>query len=255
MRKFLSAAALALIITGMTVPAASAQESGAKPPRLFEDHSRLSVTLKGPWRRMTRRVSNPETYPGELLYTDASGQQNSLKIGITTRGLTRRDIVCDFPPLKLWFDREQSKGTPFRGQGSLKMVTHCKKSKGYEQYYVKEYLSYRIYNLITPYSFRVRPMMVTYLDSERDSKAFERFGFLIEDVDDMAARNGQKELEIPKISRHRLDPAETSNYMLFQYLVGNLDWSATTGPDPMECCHNSKLMIPTFFCISLLNYY
>ena len=239
MRKLLVATLLTLIIAA---PVASAQDTGAKPPRLFEDDSRMTVTLKGPWRRITRRVSNPETYPGELIYTDASGQQHSIKIGITTRGLTRRDVVCDFPPLKLWFDKEQRKGTPFRGQGSLKMVTHCKKNKGYEQYYIKEYLSYRIYNLITPYSFRVRPMMVTYLDSERDSKAFERFGFLLEDVDDMAERNGQIELEIPKISHRKLDPDETSNYMLFHYLIGNLDWSATSGRDPVECCHNSKLI-------------
>lgn len=202
----------------------------------------MTVTLKGPWRRITRRVSNPETYPGELIYADASGQQHSLIIGITTRGLTRRDKVCDFPPLKIWFDKDQRKGTPFRGQGSLKMVTHCKTSKAYEQYYIKEYLSYRIYNLVTPYSFRARPMMVTYLDTERDSKALERFGFLIEDVDEVAARNGLKELEIPKISHRKLDPDETSNYMLFQYLIGNLDWSVTGGRDPVECCHNSKLI-------------
>lgn len=230
------------IIAGMTAPSASAQESGAKPPRLFEDQSRMAVTLKGPWRRVTRRASQPETFPGELLYTDASGQQHGLKIGISKRGLTRRDKVCAFPPLKLWFDKDQRKGTPFRGQGSLKMVTHCKTSEGYQQYYIREYLIYRMYNLITPYSFRVRPMMVTYLDTERDSKPLERFGFLIEDIDDVAERNGLKELEIPKISPRKLDLDETGNFMLFQYLIGNLDWSATSGPDPVECCHNSKLI-------------
>ena len=202
----------------------------------------MTVTLKGPWRRITRRVAKPETYPGELIYSDASGQQHGIEIGITTRGLTRRDTVCDFPPLKLWFAKDQRRGTAFRGQASLKMVTHCKTSRSYEQYYIKEYLSYRIYNLITPYSFRARPMMVTYLDTERDSKGYERFGFLIEDVDDMAERNGVKELEIPRISHRKLDPDETSNYMLFQYLIGNLDWSATGGRDPEECCHNSKLI-------------
>ncbi len=127
---------------------------------------------------MAKRADSPEKYSGELTFSDSNGQEITLNIGITTRGLTRR-TVCDFPPVKLWFDKEQLKGTIFRGQGSLKMVTHCKATSGFQKYYVKEYLSYRIYNLITDYSFRVRPMMVTYIDSERDSRPFERFGFLI----------------------------------------------------------------------------
>ncbi|NND44097.1 MAG: hypothetical protein HKN58_02150 [Xanthomonadales bacterium] len=216
-------------------------QEGEKPPKLFESNERMTVTLKGPWRRIMRRASAPIEYDGELSYVDANGQRQNFAIRITTRGLTRRDRVCDFAPLKLWFDKDQLKGTEFRGQGSLKMVTHCKK-RGYEQYYVTEYLSYRIYNLITEYSFRVRPLMVTYVDSERDGKEQEHFGFLIEDIDDVADRHGLQELEIPQIRHTRLDPEETSNYMLFQYMIANLDWSATGGPDPVECCHNSKLI-------------
>jgi hypothetical protein len=241
MHKRLTIPGLLFCLLALYGPAAQPQDQ-PKPPKLFEDQSRLEVTLKGPWRQIMRRPDNPTRHEGQLLYTDANGQPQTLDIGITTRGLTRRDKVCDFPPLKLWFDKEKLKGTEFRGQKSLKMVTHCKSSRAYEQYYVKEYLSYRIYNLITPYSFRVRPMMVSYLDSERNSKPLERFGFLIEDVDDVAKRHDLVELEIPEIARTRLDPDETSNYMLFQYMIANLDWSATGGPDPVECCHNSKLI-------------
>lgn len=219
-----------------------AQEKAPKPVKLFNDHEMIHVTLKGPWRSIERRKTNPETHAGTLEYTDSNGKLQSLDIGLTTRGLTRLERVCDFPPLKVWFDKEQVKGTEFRGQGSLKMVTHCKSNIGYQQYFVKEYLSYRIYNLITPYSFRVRPLMISYLDTERDSKPVERFGFLIEDVDDVADRNGLKELEIPKVRHKKLDPVETANYSVFQYMISNLDWSATSGRDPVECCHNSKLM-------------
>jgi len=84
--------------------------------------------------------------------------------------------------------------------------------------------------------------MVTYLDSERDSKPLVRFGFLIEDIDDVAKRNGQVELEVPVISPRLLDPDETSNYTLFQFLISNLDWAATGGPDGQDCCHNGKLI-------------
>jgi len=233
---------LPLLLLGASLTLPAFAQEGGKPPKLFEAQDRMSVTLKGPWRRIMRRASDPTRYDGEFSYVDAQGQKQTFSIGITTRGLTRRDKVCDFPPLKLWFDKEQLKGTEFRGQGSLKMVTHCKKSRGYEQYYVKEFLAYRIYNLVTDYSFRVRPMMVTYFDSDRDSDGDTHFGFLIEDVDDLADRHDLQELEIPEIRHTRLDPDEISNYMLFQYMIANLDWSATGGPDPVECCHNSKLI-------------
>ncbi len=241
MQHFLKLTIASLLLVVMMIPVASVQDAPAKPTKLFKDDSRLNVTLKGPWRRMAKRADSPEKYSGELTYSDSNGQEITFNIGITTRGLTRR-TVCDFPPVKLWFDKEQLKGTIFRGQGSLKMVTHCKSSKGVEQYYIKEYLSYRIYNLITPYSFRVRSMTVTYIDSERNAKPIERFGFLIEDVDDVAKRNDLIELEIPRVSHKKLDLVETSNYSLFQYLISNLDWSATSGRDPLECCHNTKLI-------------
>ncbi|NNE04312.1 MAG: hypothetical protein HKN15_01125 [Xanthomonadales bacterium] len=231
-----------LMCIGLLFACTTHAEEAPKPPRLFEDDSRLEVTLTGPWRTIRRRSSTEQQFGGELAYIDANGQKQRFTIGVTTRGLTRRDRVCDFPPLKLWFNKDLTKGTEFRGQSSLKMVTHCKTSKAYTQYYVREFLAYRIYNLITPYSFRVREMMVTYIDSERDSKPQVYFGFLIEDVDDVAERNGLVELEIPEIRYTRLDPVETSNYALFQYLISNLDWSATGGPDPVECCHNSKLI-------------
>jgi hypothetical protein len=231
-----------LAVALFPAPVALAQEEQPKPVKLFKDHSSMKVTLKGPWRTLVRRKTSGKKHEGVLEYTDSNGDRHSLNVGLTTRGLTRLEKVCDFPPLKVWFDKEEVKGTAFRGQSSLKMVTHCKSSPAYQKYYGLEYLSYRIYNLITDYSFKVRPMMVTYLDTERDSKPLDRFAFLIEDVDDVAARHNLEELEIPRVRHTRLDSAETANYSLFQYLISNLDWSATSGRDPVECCHNTKLI-------------
>lgn len=234
-----------LLLLWLAIPAtgiAQQKEDSPKPPKLFKSNDVLDVTMKGPWRRIMRNVSSQEKYAGSLEYTDVSGNRVTLSIGITTRGLTRRVEICDFAPLKLWFEKDEVKGTAFRGQNSLKMVTHCQRNTRYDQLYIKEYLAYRIYNLVTPYSFLVRPLKVRYLDTERDDDPLERFGFLIEDVDDMAGRNDAKELEIPEVAKDRLDPTVTSDYMVFQYLIANLDWSALTGPDPVECCHNSKLI-------------
>jgi hypothetical protein len=238
----LASVLLVILPTGHGLAQDTPAEAQPKPPKLFESNEILSITLRGPWRRLESNKSSDETFPGSLEYTELSGEQRSMEIGITTRGLTRRDRVCDFPPLKLWFDKDQNKGTQFRGQGSLKMVTHCQTASRWEQYYVKEYLSYRIFNLVTPLSFRVRPLTVEYVETEGNAETITRFGFLIEDIDDVAERNGFEELEVPRITAGRLDPVAAANVALFQYLIGNLDWSIIGGHDPVECCHNSKLV-------------
>ena len=214
----------------------------AKPPKLFSENGEMTVTLSGPWRRIKRMVKKDALYPAKLTYEGSDGNSHTLDIQVSPRGISRRLYSCDFPPLKLHFDKEMTKGTEFRGDKSLKLVAYCATSGKYEQYNVKEYLAYRIYNLITEYSFRVRPMMITYQDSERKKDTLTRFGFLIEDLDKVADRNGLKKLELEKISHEHLDATEISKFALFQYLFGNLDWSAFDAHGDDDCCHNSRLI-------------
>ncbi len=231
------------LLTGLLLAASSsvaAQES--KPPKLFSSNSEMQVTLSGPWRKLQKNVKKDIVYPVKLTYTGTDGQQRTIDVTVTARGITRRLRVCDFPPLKIHFDKKLTKGTEFRGNKSLKLVTYCQTNTKYEQYYIKEFLVYRIYNEITDFSFRVRPMIIDYKDSERNAKPWTRFSFLIEDVDDVAKRHDMEKLNVAKVPLKELDSLQTSYMSLFQYMVGNLDWAATGGPDKDRCCHNSRLI-------------
>lgn len=225
-----------LLITPLSIAA-----KDSKPPKLFSDATEMEVTLSGPWRTIQKNVKKDVLYPVQLTYTGADGQQHTIDAKVAPRGLTRRMKVCKFPPLKIHFDKEKMKGTEFRGNKTLKLVTYCNTNNKYEQYYIKEFLAYRIYNLITEYSFRVKPMMIEYKDSEK-SGSITRFGFLIEDADEVADRHDLEKLTIGTVPYNKLDPVETSRLSLFQYLIGNLDWAATGGPEKDKCCHNSKLI-------------
>ena len=234
--------ALSYLLIGLLLIAPfsiAARES--KPPKIFSDATEMNITLSGPWRKIQRNIKKDDLYPAQLTYTGADGQRHTIDVKVTPRGLTRRFKVCKFPPLKIHFDKSKMKGTEFRGNKSLKLVTYCHTHSKYEQYYVKESLAYQIYNLITEYSFRVQPMMVEYKDSERDD-SITRFSFLIEDADEVADRNDLKKLTVGRVSPNKLDALETSYLSLFQYLIGNLDWAATGGPDKDKCCHNGKLI-------------
>ena len=105
-----------------------------------------------------------------------------------------------------------------------------------------EMLTYRMFNIITDFSFRVRPLSVTYVDTGKGNEQGPKFAFLIEDDSDVAKRNGQKKLKIPKTTKNQLDSEAATNFSLFQYMISNLDWSAITGPDKDKCCHNAKLI-------------
>jgi len=234
--------AISIFLTGLMLIAPLSIVAGdAKPPKLFSNVTEMEVTLSGPWRTIKRNIEKDALYPAQLTYTGADGQKNTIDVEVAPRGLTRRLRVCKFPPLKIHFDKKKMKGTEFRGNKSLKLVTYCHTNSKYEQYYVKEFLAYRIFNLITEYSFRVQPMTVEYKDSE-GGESVTRFSFLIEDADEVADRNDLKKLTIGEVPHSKLDPVETSNVSLFQYMIGNLDWAATGGPDKDKCCHNSKIL-------------
>jgi len=212
-----------------------------KPAKLFEDSSEWKVTLTGPWRKIQNNSSKDARYPAQLTYPGADGQEITVDIEVAPRALTRRRI-CDFPPLKVYFDKEKMKGTELRGNKSLKLVTYCDLNRKYEQYYIKEFLVYRIYNLITDYSFRVKPLIVDYQEIGRKSKPVTRFSFLIEDADEVADHNDLEKLTVSKVPPGDLHPVETSYFSLFQYMIGNLDFAATGGPDKNKCCHNAKII-------------
>ena len=219
------------------------QDKEPKPAKLFTSSEILNVTLTAPWRDIARHKKNQDPYPAKIEFTDELGNTVSLDLTAQRRGLTRQR-VCDFPPIKLRFEKETVKGTTFRGQKSLKMVTHCERAERFEQYYIVEMLAYQMYNLITDYSFRVRPLNVNYVDSKTGKTDESRFAFLIEDDSDVAKRNGLKKLKVPKVSVSQLEPGVTSKFSLFQYMIANVDWAALSGPKTNECCHNVKPIGP-----------
>jgi hypothetical protein len=231
-----------LLITAGPVLAEEAEDA-SEPAKLFTTNDTLDIKIFAPWLEIERNERFQGTYPAKIEFTDELGNSHSIEATVERRGITRQQ-VCRYPPIKLRFEKDKVKGSTFRGQDSLKMVTHCEKSTRFEQYYLLEMLAYRMYNLITDYSFRVRPLSVTYADSKKGKSDGPRFAFLIEDDGDVAKRHDLKKLEIPKVKSYRLDSQVGSDFALFQYMIGNVDWAALSGPDPKECCHNVKLIAP-----------
>jgi len=234
-------ALLMILLAQAGMVTAQEKDQAPKPEKLFSGNDALVVRMIAPWDDIEHKEDYQGTYPATIEFTDDLGNPNRIEMTVERRGITRQK-VCKFPPIKLRFEKDAVKGTTFRGEKSLKLVTHCNKGSIYEQYVTLEMLAYRMYNLITDFSFRVRPLTVTYVDSGGGKDLGPELAFLIEDDSGVAKRNDQENLDIPKTKASRLDPAQSSNLSLFQFMISNLDWAATYGPDTKECCHNIKLV-------------
>jgi len=210
---------------------------------LFGDDAPISIALTAPFPELVRTDRTPKPFPATLTLTQGVGALQTYQVQVQARGYSRRVLgYCRFPPLFLVFDKAEVKKTLFAHQKKLKLVTYCNPESGYDQHIVLEYLAYRLYNLVTPMSLRVRAAEVTY-KSGADDPGLTRFGYLIETVNAAADRNDRDELAAVsrQVSKSQLDPKATAMATLFEYMIGNLDWEYLAGP-PGSCCHNAKLI-------------
>src|SRR3954454_23402398 len=220
----------------LAVPAPLAAQ---KPAALFASSDAIHLTITAPLPTLIRNRASEAAIPGTL--TDPSG--NQLPISLALRGITRRTSeICDFPPLRVEFTTPPPATSVFAGQKRLKLVTHCRSTPSFQQNLLLEYAAYRMYNVLTPRSFRVRLASIDYR-TEDGHPIVSRAGFFIEDLDDVAKRNGMRELHAPdRIPVADLSPPDAARYALFQHMIANHDWSMRAGPVGDDCCHNARLI-------------
>lgn len=211
---------------------------------LFESGTVLAIRISAPLRTMARDGDDDPEYRGGTLDLLEDGTTvASFTIKIKPRGNSRRDRkICRFPPLRVNFRKREVRSTVFDGQDKLKLVTHCRHSERHQNYVYKEYLAYRMLNHVTDAGFRVRPLTIEYVDTERQRREGTRFGFFIEDEDRLATRLGLATVDVAAIDRQALEPEHASLMDHFQFLIGNTDYSFIAGPEGERCCHNARLL-------------
>ena len=227
------AVALGLVALVSSAPADAAAD-GAAPassPGLFDDSEPLAMELLFDSKALCR---NPQReacvdLPATLLYRDASGEEQRVAVALRTRGRYRADTVqCGLPALFVFFTGD-THSTLFAGESMLPLTTHCARTTHYEQYLLKEYLAYRIYNALTSKSLRVRLVRVTYRDSAGRSEPLERYAFFTEHFESFARRHDVTVRPKQPFDPRSGDAMEIATLDLFEYAIGNTDWSAVEG--------------------------
>ena len=189
---------------------------------------------------------NSDYRPAILTVTDDEGMARAIDIRVKTRGNFRL-ANCRFPPMRVNFPRSRVGGTVFDGQNGIKLVSHCRDRDDDEQNILEEYLVYRTFNLLTDESFRVRLARVTYGDGEDDDEPVVRYAFFIEEPEAMAERLGALYLEMRQASPRNFGPGEAVRVSVFQYMVGNTDWSMVRFHNTEVVQNSERVYVPVPF--------
>jgi hypothetical protein len=201
---------------------------------IFKSEKVLEVSLESDFKALIKNKYKDEYQEAYFYYPFNDTVSVSRKIKIKPRGEFRRKN-CHFPPIKLNFPKGAEKIKQLAEFDKMKMVVDCKRSKTYQQWVLNEYLTYKLYNILTDYSYRVRLLKVKYVDTSGKYKMAEQYAFLIESTGQMASRLNCIEIETEKIMDSYTNPEMTMMMYLFQYLIGNTDWS-------IPALHNMKML-------------
>ena len=134
---------------------------------------------------------------------------------------------CKFPLFFLRFG-DDTERTVFAGTKVLPLTTHCQTKNVYQDYLHKEYLLYQIFGLLTDHSLRTRLAEIEYVDTGRRDRKTQSYALFVEHFDEAAARLGAS-IRIASGRKNDTLVRETALVEVFQYMIGNTDWSIPFG--------------------------
>jgi len=192
-------------------------------PGLFDSDSLLEITLSGNVHDLLEdRADQPANHHIQLAYKREDFKMITVPVEAKTRGHFRKlRENCYYPPILLHFPAGDSvKSSIFREDGYLKLGMPC---KGH-QFILYEWLVYRMYNVITPNSFRARLVKVKLDDSKNKKTVAPFYGLLLEETQQMAERTGNVSVK-RKLRPEQTDTSSFLTMAVFEYMIGNTDWS------------------------------
>ena len=94
-----------------------------------------------------------------------------------------------------------------------------------DQYVIREYLAYKLANLVTPLSFRARLARATYVEARSKKRISTHSALFLEHENDVARRLGGREVRQPHMVFNEFDKDALTTTMLLEYMLGNTDYS------------------------------
>ena len=200
---------------------------------LFSRDDILELSLHFDITHYKKKKPKDEYLDAILTYHISKTDSINKNIRIKSRGEFRNGY-CSFPPIYVNFKKTEFKKDDLSKLEKVKLVTHCQ--SGNEDNLFKEYLIYKLYNVLTDSSFRVRLVKIDYINTFKKSKPIRSFAFFIEPLDLLAERINSVPVDVLTLSQKNIIPEMIDRVAIFNYMIGNTDWSV-----PNQ--HNCKIMV------------
>ena len=149
--------------------------------------------------------------------------QYAFKVEVRPRGKFRRKR-CEIPPLKLKFKKSSLATYNLDTLNEIKLVLPCADDPASEELILREYIAYRIYESLTPYSVRARLITLEMKSNDGKGASNKMTAMLVEHEEEVAKRlNGTVKQEWGIKAEH-MNTDQAALMLCFEYLIGNTDF-------------------------------
>lgn len=193
---------------------------------IFDDREPMRITMTFDIKKYQREKNKGEYMPVHFLYQFNDSIYLEKDMHLKARGNFRRNF-CSMAPFWLNIRKAGVANEKLQDTRRIKVVTSCRDSETFDDYVLKEYLCYKIYNILSPVSFRVRLLKMTYVDTGRKNKLTEGWAFMIEPEVMVAERNEAIVVENDQLAMRLIKPEQLDVLTLYMYMIGNADFSVT----------------------------
>tara|TARA_X000001036_G_scaffold77679_1_gene69362 strand:- start:1270 stop:2304 length:1035 start_codon:yes stop_codon:yes gene_type:complete len=204
-----------------------------KQDLLFSNKKPLKIKLNYSNKNLNKNTNDSTFIKSKLIFFEKKINKE-IQVSLRARGNFRRKH-CYFTPVKIKIKKSDALNTIFSDNRTLKLVLPCKNNRDKNDNILKEFIAYKIYEIISLYYFKTRRLEVDYTNQKNKKGInYNLVGFLIEDDDKVAKRFDGKIVK-RKISPLAMDDFNSVNLSFFNFLIGNTDFSSAHQ-------HNGKLL-------------
>lgn len=192
----------------------------------IKQDSALDVFLALDWKELEKNKNEKAYVPADLKLVTGNNDTLHFSAKVRTRGHMRLEI-CSFPPLKLKIEKGDLSSYGFSAMNEMDIVNHCEESDFHDQLLLREYLAYKLWEYVSPYSFKVQLIRLHYLKTDGSEAFGTGYAFLMENTEELVDRLGGRRNKTPVISSNAVEKESMLRVALFEYMIGNTDWFIT----------------------------
>ena len=190
----------------------------------IKQDSALDLYITQDWKALEKKKKEKTYQSAEVRFVSDDLDTKIMPANIRTRGNMRLEI-CALPPLKLKFEKSDLAKSGFSPMNEMDIVQPCHEDKQYYQLILKEYLAYKLWELVSPYYFKTQLVRIHYTNPDGSAAHDPSYAFLVENTEELVDRLDGRKNKTPVISSNAVDKAPMLKVALFQFMIGNTDWN------------------------------